>query len=110
MELENATIQRTEFDINWSKQEVAFEKLAVEDTNTINFLKDLYSFPPKFTIGINKSINESYNSVISEQPTPPQTFLRKSKSRQVIRKKSFSLPDYANGFLNKIFTSRFCLS
>ena len=107
MELENATIQRTEFDINWSKQEVAFEKLAVEDTNTINFLKDLYSFPPKFTIGINKSINESYNSVISEQPTPPQTFLRKSKSRQVIRKKSFSLPDYANGFLNKIFTSRF---
>ena len=107
MELENATIQRTEFDINWSKQEVAFEKLAVEDTNTINFLKDLYSFPPKFTIGIQKTINETYNSGISEHPTPPQTFLRKSKSLQVIRKKSFSLPDYVNGFLNKIFTSRF---
>ena len=72
-----------------------------QEIDTISFLTDLYSYPPKFNVSVGETNVNNFNGQLKNK-------IRPANSLRVLENKlSYKITDYINGFLNKNFTSNF---
>jgi hypothetical protein len=85
----------------------SFNNIKVEfrknNSQTLDFLKELYQYPPQFKIKWEQldELNldpKVKNSTINSNSKIPQSVLTSQK---------YTLKEYKNGFLNKLYTNKF---
>ena len=72
-----------------------------QEIDTISFLTDLYSYPPKFNVSVGETNVNNFNGQLKNKTRPANSL------RVLENKLSYKITDYINGFLNKNFTSNF---
>lgn len=86
--------------------ETFFGKLETSqnDRGTAQFLNDLYSYPPKFTVSVGIADRIPHDSSASQENNKT---LPREQARKTVKNVSYSALDYFKGYLNKNFTSTF---
>ena len=70
-----------------------------KSSDTITFLKELYNYPPQFTVSWEQLDNLNQNSYRSD--------LSNSNKFSLIGNKTYDFNEYVSGYINKINSSRF---
>lgn len=96
MQMKNYT-ERTNFDLPYQQYKSLSITIPTKKSKTINFLKELYTYPPKLNI-IWEQLDEL---------TPDEDVLTKHQSILQFSDKKSSLNNYKTAFLNKATASQF---
>ena len=96
MQMKNYT-ERTNFDLPCQQYKSLSITIPTKKSKTINFLKELYTYPPKLNI-IWEQLDEL---------TPDEDVLTKHQSILQFSDKKSSLNNYKTAFLNKATASQF---